>query len=338
MTTIATADLHFSDNPRDGYRWLFLEQTLPALIGEHGARRVVICGDLTEAKDAHRAALVNRIVDGVGALAELADVIFLKGNHDYVAADVPFYRFLRHLGRVRWINEPARMRLRGLGECAFLPHDRDWRRAWGAEWTRGADVYFIHQTFRGADLGRGHLAGGEAPPFARGSRVVAGDVHVPQKVGPITYVGAPYRVDFGDDFEPRVLLLDGQEVRSIPVPGPQKHLVRVTGGWDEAGMQLHQELFRMLAPGDVVKVRVELAPGSEQSRAEVAAAVHAWAEHAGVQLYSTQVVPPPAARSSKAASRRSARSDEDLVRAYAKKMRRGRATVAAGLKIVEEIA
>ena len=89
-------------------------------------------------------------------------------------------------------------------------------------------------------------------------------------------------------------------------------------------------------PGDVVKVRVELRAGSEISRAEVRAQVREWAASVGVNLYGVEIIAPRAGPSRAARDRHRA-SDEDLVRTYARKMKKGKTAIAAGLKIVEEV-
>jgi hypothetical protein len=336
MPTLATADLHVAASPRDAYRWQFLESTLPRLIAEYVADRVLILGDLTEAKDGHSAALVNRLVDGIAAIAEETPVYILKGNHDYIAEGVPFFRHLRHLPRVHWINAPTRLKLRGLGDCLLLPHTRNLE-DWVDSMREDHDWFFCHQTFGGADLGSGRRAEGAAPPFTKGARVVSGDIHAPQRLGPVTYVGAPYTVDFGDNYTPRVLLLEDHRMKSIPVPGPQKRLVTLSGRDPLAALSMRHPLAATLPiqSGDVVKVRVELPPRAEVSRAEVRARVREWADAAGVELYTTEVIAPRAA-TAKASRDRHRASDTDLVRAYAKKMKKGKATIAVGLKIMEQ--
>lgn len=331
MTTLVTADLHLAENPRDAYRFSFFDQ-LPALAAEHKADRVLILGDITEAKDGHHAALVNRVVDGFAALAKVAQVYVLMGNHDYVAIDVPFYRFLRHLQGVRWISNPTSLQLRGLGDCMFIPHTstpQDIPRLVDG----GYNWIFMHQTVDGASGGNRKLSGWKHC-FDPRARVISGDVHVPQKIGPVTYVGSPYTVDFGDDFEPRVLLLDGTKMRSIPVAGPQKVLITTK----DATKLTWAGPRALTSPGDIVKVRIELPTGSEMSRAEARARARDWAATAGVQLYSVQVVEPEAAQASKIVARDRPRAgDPELVRAYVKKMGKGETTAAAGLKIVEEV-
>lgn len=331
--TLTTGDLHLSANPRDAYRFVFLEKTLPGLVREHMVERVIILGDLTEAKDGHGAELTNRLVDGIAALTTGGVVVYiLKANHDYLAEDVPFFRFLRHVPRVRWINSPTRLRLRGLGACWFLPHSPRWSDEWAELDLSDTDWFFCHQTFGGANLDHGHKAVGGAPPFTRkaGDQVISGDVHVPQQLGAITYVGAPYTIDFGDSYEPRVLLLEGDNMHSIPVEGPQKRLVVLRNRADR---------YPNVQPGDVVKVRIEPPPGNEVPKAEWRAQVRRWADAAGVQLYATEVIAPKASSVAKSANRtRDRSSDDGLVRAYAKRMKRGKATIAAGLKLMGEVA
>lgn len=330
MTTLVTADLHLSDNPRDAYRLAFMDR-LPDMLEEHDATRLLVLGDLTEAKDGHKAWLVNEIVDRFAALAALVDVVILKGNHDYLREDVPFYRFLGHLSRVRWINVPTSLRLRGLGRCLFIPHTTNWPDDLEA---KDADWIFCHQTFDGADAGHGRsLPGISHEAFPRGSRVVAGDVHVPQKIGPVTYAGAPCLVDFGDDYDPRVLILDGNKMRSVPYEGPQKRLVSISS--EDVEDHLESALPGLNA-GDVVKVRVDATPDQMIDRAAVRRAVREWGDEVGVNIYATQIVAPRDSGSPENRKVRQQRSDEQLVRAYAKKMDAGSGVLKVGLKLVEK--
>lgn len=233
MATLVTGDWHESANPRDSYRWRFLEETLPALIKKHQVKRVLALGDFTEAKGGHEAGLVNRLVDDIEAISRLAAFYALKGNHDYLSEDVPFFRFLRHLDRVRWINEPTRLKFKDLGACWFLPHEPDPTKAWDSGYftddPESTSWYFCHQTFAGAKSESGReMAGAPHSIFPKGARVISGDVHVPQKTGPVTYVGSPTRIDFGDVFQPRVLIIKDDKITSVPVHGPQKVLVEAT--------------------------------------------------------------------------------------------------------------
>ena len=322
--TLVTSDLHLAESPRDSYRLRWFEQ-LPALAQEHGVDRVLVLGDVTEVKEGHRAGLVNAVVDGFAALAAVAQVYVLRGNHDYVAEDVPFFKFLSRVPRVRWVNEPALLRLRGLDSCLLLPHCRDPAAEWAGVDMR-ADWIFAHQTFEGSDAGRGHkLSGISRGIFPKGARVVSGDVHLPQQLGAVTYVGAPYHVTFGDEYEPRVLLLEGSKMRSVPTAGPQKRLI-TTSGRDPLGALDVAHPLKVISPlnrGDMVKVRIELPAGTDVSRAQARQRAREWADAAGVELQAVQITAPAAGPAKIAARTRGRAPDPDLVRAYAKKMKKG---------------
>ena len=101
--------------------------------------------------------------------------------------------------------------------------------------------------------------------FSKGAKVYSGDIHTPQKAGPVTYVGAPYLVDFGDDYAPRVIVLDGNKEISVPVPGPQKRLII----WGDNQLDAK--------PGDILKIRVHFTPKDSGSWWNVRDDINAWA-------------------------------------------------------------
>src|SRR5205814_1607714 len=104
--------------------------------------------------------------------------------------------------------------------CLFLPHTNNYKRDWkGLDFSKYQWI-FAHNTFQGANIGPRRLEGIPTSIFPRNAKVISGDIHVPQHFGPIEYVGAPYRIDFGDDYEPRVLFLSTKDekrcIESIP--------------------------------------------------------------------------------------------------------------------------
>ena len=146
--TLITADLHFSSNPRDEYRFEIVD-TLRRLVRTHQAEALVILGDLTEAKEKHSAWLTNRITDSIVRLANECLVVILKGNHDYLSdPTTPFFRFLGHLENVWWINDPC-VKFSPL----YLPHTRNYREDW-AGIDLSTELIYTHNAFVGADLGQ----------------------------------------------------------------------------------------------------------------------------------------------------------------------------------------
>lgn len=279
MTALVTGDLHLSDNPRDVYRHRFV-QRLPAIAKKYDVQQVIILGDLTEEKDRHSAWLTNRIADYIYDLTQVCYVEIAMGNHDYISIDDPFFQFLQYIPRVKFIAKPTAFTIGGLGMCLFLPHTRDHVKDWKGVEASGANWVFAHNTFDGALVGNGKRMAGvplDAIPV-KNVPVIAGDVHVPQKFGRVTYVGSPYTVDFGDDFEPRMLLLDETRMKSIPCDGPQKRLVECVAG---------QELYHFpdLSPGDILKVRVTIQQKHVAEWDEIKNWVHRWGEQHKVVIF-----------------------------------------------------
>jgi DNA repair exonuclease SbcCD nuclease subunit len=334
MSTLVTADLHLTDNPRDSYRHDAME-TLRNIAVEQKANRVLLLGDLTEEKDRHGAWLVNRVVDHLYELSRICEVIVLTGNHDYLLADSPFYQFTRRIEGIRWINQPTRLEWRSLGACLFLPHTPNWQRDWEGVPLDDNDWVFAHQTFKGTVSDNGHVLEHGVPTNIFGKcQVIAGDVHTPQKVGNyITYVGAPYTVDFGDDYEPRVLMLGVtpkgySQVQSIPVPGAQKRLIEFDGLLD---------VHKGANEGDIVKVRVKLKDNDYARWAEIRQDVKAVCEKLGLIVHMIQPVVEKQERRIAKQMARSRRADDYLLRQYVKSRGIDAATAKVGLALLQEV-
>lgn len=243
-------DLHLTDRPRDAYRfdifkWIKRQQEI------YKPDATVLMGDTADKKDRHPASLVNRIVEEITSLHK--PVYILKGNHDYTDPNNPFFRFLNHVEGVYFITEPEK-----LGNGLFIPHFHEedafkgaCAKAWGA-----IDFVFLHNTFEGAIAETGASLSGfsMAPVTALKPRlgVFAGDVHRPHKSGPITYVGAPYSVRFGDNFTPRCMLAhDDGRTTNLYFDCPRKWGLTIQSA-DE--LLKNKELLE----GDQIKVTVEL--------------------------------------------------------------------------------
>lgn len=253
MSVLVTADLHFNDNPRDGYRFGWMTD-LRRMVREHKASHVLILGDLTDHKDQHRARLVNKIVDEMRKLALDCTVFILKGNHDYVDPDHPFFEFLGHFNEIHWLGAPVVMELPSIGQCAFFPHSNNLEAQVKPELMGGHNWIFTHQCYDGTLSESGaRLHGTDPDIWGDHPRILSGDIHTPQVVDKrVEYVGAPYHIDFGDSYEPRVLLLDGKKRRSIPSPGPRKHTI-VRNSREDPAVALDTFTWRK---SDMVKLRI----------------------------------------------------------------------------------
>jgi len=338
VTTLVTADWHLSSNPRDEYRWSFVNDTLPRLMNQHKVTNLLILGDITEVKDNHGSRLVNRIVERMVELSCMAHITVLYGNHDGKPGLPAFFRFLGGFSRIQYVDVPT---VRDNGDL-LLPYTSNWERDWQTyrashDGTIGLDGNFVfaHQTFEGARISRTRkMHGIPTDIFADGTNVISGDIHVPQD-GKITYVGAPYTVDFGDDYEPRVILLGKSGRKSIPLKGPQKRLFEVT---NVADLRKQTKRADALRAGDVVKIRVLMNVEDAARFEETRAAIEAWGQERSCTIHSTvPITELSVAKSKKLQESRGQRSDTRIVKDYSEQVEADDMTKRAGLAIVQEV-
>lgn len=252
LPALLVSDLHLTANPRDAYRWELFKWMRVKVFKRYGVERLHILGDLTDAKDNHSSTLVNRIVDELATTAEMVEVDVLQGNHDYLKKDEAFFRFLDLIPGCRFIDQ-----IRRDADLLYLPHTRTPNEDWSAiPWNDSAYV-MMHQTVTGSVASNGSQMEGELeasilPQYKHRPKIYSGDIHVPQVIGDVEYVGSPYHVHFGDRFTPRAVLLDKNgQACDLHFPTISKFVVNVSEKVDElveAGLE----------SGDQVKVRVDL--------------------------------------------------------------------------------
>jgi hypothetical protein len=251
MNLLFTTDTHCSDQPRDAYRfglfrWLAKQQE------KHAVDATLLLGDATERKDRHSSLLVNRIVEELLRLKP--PVFILRGNHDGIDPNNPFFKFLNCIEGLQFIVSPEYNKDY---KIAFIPHCADQAYlATACAWLPPKPrTLVLHNTFTGAKAETGAtLSGLSASPIEalKPGRVYSGDVHVPQRCGPVTYVGAPYHCRFGDNFTPRVLLLKGDREIDLHYDCPRKFSLTVRDADDILNS-------KELRPHDQVKLTIEMA-------------------------------------------------------------------------------
>jgi hypothetical protein len=187
---LLTSDLHLTDNPSDEYRWSIFDR-LEAVGKQCDARSLLILGDLTDAKDRHSAKLVNRLTNSIDSLADVMNVYILKGNHDYLNEDWPFFDFLGRLDGVKFLVNPLSLKVGNEpAHWVFIPHTRD-KVLHGIRLVQPTTRYcFMHHTVKGAIASNGMRMEDEGPgirwPHVDTCKYYSGDIHVPQRVGPCT--------------------------------------------------------------------------------------------------------------------------------------------------------
>jgi len=336
MATLITADLHFSDNARDAYRFDFVDR-LFKILEKKSIDRLFILGDLTEEKDRHSAWLVNTVSDYIFSLSKVCPIYFLKGNHDYLDASSPFFEFIKYLGNdysVNWISTPYSTSFEDLGNCLFLPHTSNYERDWRNISFKNTDYIFAHNTFKGTKNNVGfEMDGVPVTVFPKNSTVISGDIHNPQKVGPVTYVGSPYLVDFGDDYKPRVLIIDDDgSIESLISKGPQKRLVTI----DNPNKIRRTLDCTKVYKNDVLKVRIKVDAESYQNWHKYKDKVNAWAETNSCWVYMVQPVMDKIEKTARIKTKRELRSDEEILQTYAEQRDLPNGTLKAGLRLLDK--
>ena len=249
-------DLHLDDHSRNSnhfkiFQWIAKQQT------KHETVATFLLGDITNAKDRHSATLVNKIVDGLVSLRP--PVYILRGNHDYNRDQSdPFFNFLNQIDGLKFITDPVVVKAGR--PVAMIPHFRTQEEFnLAVDYCFGSfpDCFLVHQTFDGAIAETGMRLSGLSASLIESTKpplgVYAGDVHRPQTQGPVIYVGCPYHVRFGDNFEPRCLWVGKNGIqKELYFDAPRKWALTVRG---------LEELLsnKNLYAGDQVKLVIELA-------------------------------------------------------------------------------
>jgi hypothetical protein len=325
MKILITGDWHLNANPRDQYRHDH-QKVLRQVIVKYGVDKLVVLGDLTDEKDNHPAWLVNKIADYVHTLAQHCRVIIVRGNHDALTPDEPFFGFLGLIPNVIWVNQP-----RVIDGDIYLPFTNNWKKDWEQVVWSVFNRAFTHNTFDGVSIGHGETLKG-IPLSAVKVPTFSGDIHIPQTLDGVTYVGAPYLVDFGDDYVPRLLLVEGQSVKSLRLPGRQKRLVEVRS-LDAL------DKVTGVNPGDILKVRFQLSPADHAQWPALQAAIRKWGEEHDYQIHTiVPLVLGGQQRSHPQIRRaRSGQDDKALINEYAKARGIAEPTIKVGLALIEEV-
>lgn len=286
MNILKIADLHLTDGKADAYKWKFFKW-LEKQVVNHKIGRVDILGDLTDKKDQHKSDLVNRTIDALVSLSNLCDVVLLMGNHDYIDSGSPFFKLLNHIPNITFITKPKEID----GEL-FLPHARnpieDWEYPTTPQALKRFHTINIHQCVIGSKTPTGFsLDSGISKDFFKGYNgiIYAGDIHMPQMVGNVEYIGSPYPTTFGPgQVEYRCLLIDslGEEA-DLEYQCLDKWSLRIKDPIDLEEYDLQE--------GDQVKIVIELHPTYFPDWPQLKKEIKAYCDKVEVELHGLEMIP-----------------------------------------------
>lgn len=284
LPAIIISDPHFTANPNDEYRW-WLWPWLAEELKAEKAKTLLILGDLTDAKDYHPAELVNRLTAAIASMP-VEEVIILAGNHDWLKQGGVFFKFLDLLQKpkIRVITEMTE----DLGQdedpaCLFLPYTKSPARDWKDRDFSHYDYLFMHQTAPGSVASNGQTMEGDEMPELNAGKVYSGDIHVPQKIGAIEYVGSPYHVHFGDDFKPRCIALDRKrKAFDLHFPTISRRAIRVSS--------IAHLKRQKIGKSDQIKLTIELDEADSHQWNQVRREATEWVKEQGAQLHGMKLV------------------------------------------------
>jgi UDP-2,3-diacylglucosamine pyrophosphatase LpxH len=280
---ILTSDWHLTDSPEDEYRWNIFGELEKAVV-QYGDRQIFMLGDICDRKDRHSGALVNRLVEELTKLSQLSiNINILMGNHDRPLNGPPFWRFLNEHSNIRFYERPT---LLLNGSLLMLPYSANPVQDWKDLLPPGDTVnaIFMHQTVSGVRENGFTLTNNKMPELSTDIPIYSGDIHTPQKVGPVTYVGAPHPVKFGDSYECRMLLITDQFRirRVIDLTPPRKSVAEISSLEELDQLKFHA--------GDQLRIRWRLPAAAMDDWSATQLAVQDWVTRNGVTINSLEPI------------------------------------------------
>ena len=257
---VIISDLHLTNESTDEYRWDVFDRA-EEQIKERSCDALFILGDVFDKKDRHPSSIVNRLTDRITKLAQQVPITILKGNHDYIEPTEPFLRFLDHIANVSWINEPT-LKIYNDLRVGWLPHSRTPTTEWPEFLKNNTfDLIFMHQSVIGSKTSNDFEIN-HALPLAWleeqvNCPIISGDIHVPQTISRLMYVGTQHPVSYGDSYNYRMLILPLKtpiSARSIPVQAIKRHSIRVSNTDDLEYLMESGKLRK----GDQAKIKIDL--------------------------------------------------------------------------------
>lgn len=330
MLRLCTADWHLDDVITNAYRWEVFARIQEAA-SWNKFTHLHIVGDITDKKDRHSGALVNRMLREMRALIDSGvQIELILGNHDMPLTGEPFWAALNYAfgdaSGFRVITQPERT-----GRIISLPFTPNPADAWRSIDFRREFTVLMHQPVDGAIAANGHpVAGLDTSIFPRGVKVYSGDIHLPQIIGPVTYIGAPHHVSFGDEHPCRFLLLDDNgPTTEILLPAIRKAVVPITSAADLDGAGL--------SDGDQARIRATIPLSRVEQWPVEEEAIRDWAFEHNVTIASIDVEVSTIRRRGAAAQADAlSKTPADVLRAFAESEGIEGPVLAMGLSLLEE--
>lgn len=252
MRSLLITDLHLTEKKEDWYKWEIFEWA-SSIISKNSIDELFILGDIFDKKDRHPSELLNKLIKNLGKFQ--CPIKILMGNHDYIKNEHPFLEFLGSLPNIKWIGTPTYL---NFGNCKtlWLPHSRTPELDWENLVTKSLDIIFMHQSVIGSVVSNfaemNHGLNAAYLTAKTDALIISGDIHVPQLVNGVYYIGTQYPVSFGDNYKPRAIILnDKKEITELYLETIKKLVISISSDTKEL------DTFK-IRKNDQVKIIVNL--------------------------------------------------------------------------------
>ena len=282
---LVVGDLHLDDKLENEYRWGIFEHIRTAVL-QYPINAVIQLGDAVDRRDRFSAAFVNRLLTELRSLAARTKIFILRGNHDTTLRPPNFFEFLNDDHAIQYIHEPVIMAAAGGVSALLLPFSANPKSEWEQFQLAKYAAIFMHATVTGAVVENGIvMENSHFPILPRRPKIYSGDVHVPQTIGNVVYVGAPHPVKFGDGYPCRMVLLDERTfdiTLEIPLTPLRKFMLDITSVDELRHLNVRH--------GDQVKIRFQCPPSRIGEWGAIETFISEWAANLGVTIASTEVL------------------------------------------------
>ena len=271
-------DPHFTDNPIDEYRWDIFA-SLAELCFKYEVDEIVCLGDVVDRKDRHTGLLVNRLVQNFTTLKSVTntEIKIISGNHEKPVTGPYFWEFFNKIG-IDYLIYPLKF-----SSIWYLPFSANPVEEWKDLDLASASVILMHQTGQGARVeGDRELTSNNLPKFPN-IQIFSGDVHRPQEVEGITYIGTPHPVRFSETWNNRVIVIEDDNFKkpiSVWLPSIKRAIVDITSS-KELDTLSYKE-------GDQVRVRYTISGKKLADWPEEQEAIRKWAKSREVYIASLE--------------------------------------------------
>lgn len=318
MTYLLTADWHLDDQPANEYRWQAFSHIRDIKAQHRDISQVFVLGDMVDRKDRFTAALVNRLLQEMDSAPPMT---VLRGNHDTTMRPPCYFDWLPN-----YVSEPYEV----ADDLLLLPFTAHPNEDW-ANWMPFTNYrsVFMHATVTGARISHGIvLENPSFPILPQNVKFYSGDIHHPQTLGSLTYVGAPHPVNYGDDYDCRMLLIDETDyevVEEIPLSPPRKLLLDIKS--------IHDLSRHRPRAGDQVRLRLNCDPSAIEEIDKIQAQIDKWAKSHGVASIGVEVIVNAPLSSGVDTSQ----TPEAILRQFARQERLTDEVLAVGLDLLKEV-